>query len=140
MPCCSPWPGIGSATSPSCGTRGGGPRSPNSVEDEGIDTAAASTDAGAASAPKDPPSLDAADAGLALRYLPEIAVIVAVHLAPDVLGEAIAAAGWALISSVVVLPEGKEPPADLPDNAVTLAAAELTSPAWAPRSGDMPRK
>jgi hypothetical protein len=68
--------------------------------------------------------LDPADAGLALRYLPEIAVIVAVYLAPDVLGEAIAAAGWADTSLVVVVPEGHEPPADLPNNAVTLAAAD----------------
>jgi pfkB family carbohydrate kinase len=95
-----------------------------SVEDEGVDTAAASTDVGVASTPKDPPRLDAADAGLALRYLPDIAVIVVVHLPPDVLGEAIAAAGWADSSLVVVLPDGEEPPVDLPDDAVTLAAAD----------------
>jgi hypothetical protein len=68
--------------------------------------------------------LDAGDAGLALRYLPEIAVIVAVHAPADVLVEAVAAAGWADTSLVVVLPEGVDPPAELPDTAVTLAALD----------------
>ena len=96
-----------------------------SRDDESLETATKATDAGLASASaEDAPSLDAADASLALRYLPEIAVIVAVHVAPDVLSEAIAAAGWAETSLVVVEPDEQEPSADLPDNAVTLAAAD----------------
>ena len=96
-----------------------------SHEDVAVDSATAASDADTASTPtEDAPSLEAADASLALRYLPEIAVIVAVHLPPDVLSEAIAAAGWADTSLVVVVPDGQEPPAELPDNAVTLAAAD----------------
>ena len=78
--------------------------------------AAQPADAGAS------PTLEAADAGLALRYLPEISVIVAVHLAPDVLAEAAAAAGWAETSLVVVVPADSGPPDGLPKGAVTLAA------------------
>jgi hypothetical protein len=72
----------------------------------------------------DPPTLEAADAGLALRYLPEISVIVAVHQPPEVLVEAAAAAGWAETSLVVVVPLKKGPPDGLPDRAVSLAAAD----------------
>jgi len=72
----------------------------------------------------DPPTLEAADVGLALRYLPEIAVIVSVHLGSDVLSEAIAAAGWAETSLVVVVPAGDGPPDGLPERAVTLSAAD----------------
>jgi sugar/nucleoside kinase (ribokinase family) len=70
------------------------------------------------------PTLEAADAGLALRYLPEISVIVAVHLAPEVLTEAAAAAGWAETSLVVVVPADGGPPDGLPAGAVTLAVAD----------------
>jgi hypothetical protein len=72
----------------------------------------------------DSPTLEAADASLALRYLPEISVIVAVHLAPEVLTEAAAAAGWAETSLVVVVAADGGPPDDLPAGAVTLAAAD----------------
>ena len=96
-----------------------------SILDEAVDAVAETADASPASSPADdPPLLDAADAGLALHYLPEIAVIVAVHLPPEVLAEVILAAGWASTSLVVIVPEGKEPPADLPKDAVTLAAID----------------
>jgi hypothetical protein len=96
-----------------------------SRDDEAVESATEATQAGITSASaEDTPSLEAADASLALRYLPEIEVIVAVHLAPDVLAEAIAAAGWAETSLVVVVPDGQEPSANLPDKAVTLAAAD----------------
>ncbi len=81
-------------------------------------------DAADAEAVSEGTSLDAGDAGLALRYLPEIAVIVAVHPPADVLVEAVAAAGWADTSLVIVLPEGAEPPTGLPHDAVTLAARD----------------
>ncbi len=80
-----------------------------------------------ASEPKgagDAPTLEAADVGLALRYLPEIAVIVAVHLPPDVLAEAAAAAGWAETSLLVIVPADDTPLDGLPERAVTLAAAD----------------
>lgn len=85
-------------------------------------TEADQPDAGS-SGPGDAP-LDPADAGLALRYLPEIAVIVAVHLPDDVLAEAVAAAGWAETSLIVVVPSEEAAPADVPPGAVTLAAAD----------------
>lgn len=72
----------------------------------------------------DAPTLEAADVGLALRYLPEIAVIVSVHLPPDVLAEAAAAAGWAETSLLVIVPADDTPLDGLPERAVTLAAAD----------------
>ena len=64
--------------------------------------------------------LEAADVNLALRYLPQIGVIVAVHLPDDVLAEAVAAATWADTALVVIVPAGASVPADLPPTAVTL--------------------
>lgn len=69
----------------------------------------------------DGPVLDAADAGLALRYLPEIAVVVAVHVDSDVLREAIAAAGWTDTTLLVVVPADGATPDDIPPHTVTLA-------------------
>ena len=97
--------------------------------DERVDVEAreaATADVGAAepAGSGESPTLEAADAGLALRYLPEISVIVAVHLAPGVLAEAAAAAGWADTSLVVVVPADGVPPDGLPAGAVTLAAAD----------------
>lgn len=86
--------------------------------DADVDSAAEPKDAG------DAPTLEAADVGLALRYLPEIAVIVAIHLPPDVLAEAAAAAGWAETSLLVIVPTDDTPPDGLPERAVTLAAAD----------------
>jgi ribokinase len=95
-------------------------------DDEAIDPDSGDPSVGAdQSASSDRPALEAADVGLALRYLPEIAVIVAVHLAGDLLNEAIAAAGWADTSLVVIVPEEKEPPGELQANAVTVAAGDL---------------
>jgi hypothetical protein len=92
--------------------------------DEPIDADAGDGPPAASGDVADAPTLDAADVGLALRYLPEIAVIVPVHLPTDVLAEAIAAAGWAETSLVVVVPADDEPPDGLPGRAVTLAAAD----------------
>jgi sugar/nucleoside kinase (ribokinase family) len=105
-------------------------------DDEAIDADSGDPTSGAdQAASPDPTAFEAADAGLALRYLPEVAVIVAVHLAPDVLGEAISAAGWADTSMVVVVGEGQEPPADLPGSAVTLAANDLDDSGVGPAIG-----
>jgi hypothetical protein len=92
--------------------------------DEPIDADPGEASAPASDAASAPPTLEAADVGLALRYLPEIAVIVPVHLPPDVLAEAIAAAGWAETSLIVVVPAGDGPPDGLPGRAVTLAAPD----------------
>jgi hypothetical protein len=69
---------------------------------------------------RDAPHLEAADANLALRYLPQIGVVVAVHLPDDVLAEAIAAATWAETALVVIVPPGAAVPTGLPPTAVTL--------------------
>lgn len=71
------------------------------------------------------PGLEPADANLALRYLPEMGVVVAVHLDLGVLAEAVAAAAWADASLIVVVPPGSGVPAGVPSDAVTL---ELDDP------------
>lgn len=92
--------------------------------DEPIDGDAGEASAAASADASEAPTLEAADVGLALRYLPEIAVIVPVHLPSDVLAEAIAAAGWAETSLVVVVPADDGSPEGLPERAVTLAASD----------------
>lgn len=72
----------------------------------------------------EPPALDAADVDLALRYLPEIAVIVAVHLGGEILAEAADATDWAQTSLIVVVPVDGSAPDGLPMGAVTLAVAD----------------
>jgi len=106
------------------------------AEDEPIDVDGSETtldpdaaDVGAAEAAgqvavPEGPALEAADVGLALRYLPELAVIVTVHVTPDVVDEAGAAAGWAQTSLIVVLRPGEAVPEDLPEHAVAVAVAD----------------
>ena len=77
-------------------------------------------DTPAAPAALEGPLLEAADANLALRYLPQVGVIVAIHLPDDVLAEAIAAASWAETSLIVIVPSGASVPTGLPPTAVTL--------------------
>jgi hypothetical protein len=77
-----------------------------------------------AAPPAQAPELDAADVGLALRYLPELGVIVAAHIAADVIAEAVSAAGWARTALIVVLPSGGASPDDLPPGALVLEADE----------------
>lgn len=86
--------------------------------DPGPETGAPTTDIGSSGAP----ALDAADVGLALRYLPELAVIVAVHQPEDVLREAAAASRWAETSLIVVVAPNEIAPAFLPDGALVVAA------------------
>ncbi|HEY7701441.1 MAG TPA: hypothetical protein VIB02_03940 [Candidatus Limnocylindrales bacterium] len=74
----------------------------------------------AADAPPLEPVLEGPDANLALRYLPQLGVIVAVHATPDVLSEAVAAASWAETALIVVVPAGATVPEGLPASAVTL--------------------
>jgi sugar/nucleoside kinase (ribokinase family) len=69
------------------------------------------------------PVLDAADAGLALRYLADYRVIVLAHqLDPDLIGEVASAARWAGAHLVIVTPPGVTQAETLPDSALVVAA------------------
>ncbi|HUP54510.1 MAG TPA: hypothetical protein VM408_03300, partial [Methylomirabilota bacterium] len=82
------------------------------------------TAATAAAALDDPgPTLDAADISLALRYLTNFEVLVAVHAAPDLLAEAISAASWSGARLVVVVPPETDVPPGLSTDALVVAAA-----------------
>jgi hypothetical protein len=70
------------------------------------------------------PALEAADVGLALRYLPELAVIVTVHVTPGVIDEAVAASSWAETSLIVVLRPEEPVQEGLPEQAVVVAVAD----------------
>jgi hypothetical protein len=85
-------------------------------------TEGAATEAMATSA--EGPVLDAADVGLALRYLPELAVIVAVHASPEVLEETVAASGWAQTALIVVARPEAVAPEGLPETATVVAVAD----------------
>jgi sugar/nucleoside kinase (ribokinase family) len=81
------------------------------------------------------PVLDAADAGLALRYLADYRVIVLAHmLDPDLIGEVVSAARWAGAHLVIVTPPDFTSAASLPDSALVVAA-EVDAEAIASRLG-----
>jgi hypothetical protein len=69
------------------------------------------------------PTLDAADISLALRYLTDFGVLVAVHPTTELLAEAVSAAGWAGARLVVVLEPDGDVPAGVPADALVVAAA-----------------
>ena len=73
--------------------------------------------------PDPPPTLDAADIALALRYLTDFEVLVAVHPSPDLLAEAVAAAAWTGARLVVVVEPETDVPAGVPADALVVAAA-----------------
>jgi hypothetical protein len=86
-------------------------------------------DVAAAPAPAPPstaegPVLEAADVGLALRYLPELAVIVTVQATADVVEEAVAASGWAQTALIVVVSPDAAAPDGLPEGAIAVAVAD----------------
>lgn len=68
------------------------------------------------------PALDHADVGLALRYLTEYRVVVAVHPSAEVAGEAIVAADWARAHAVVVTRPDEPIPATVPPGTLVLEA------------------
>jgi sugar/nucleoside kinase (ribokinase family) len=72
----------------------------------------------------DAPGLEAADVGLALRYLTDYRVIVTTHAAPAIVAEAAAAADWAAAHLVVVTTPEEAPPAALPASAVVVESAD----------------
>jgi hypothetical protein len=84
------------------------------------------TDPRAATSPSltEVPVLEAADVGLALRYLPELAVIVTVHTTADVVEEAVAASGWAQTALIVVVSPDAAAPYGLPETATVVAVAD----------------
>jgi sugar/nucleoside kinase (ribokinase family) len=84
----------------------------------------AATEAPAPVSATESPVLDAADVGLALRYLPELAVIVTVHASPEVVEEAVAASGWAQTALIVVVSPDAAAPEGLPEAATAVAVAD----------------
>jgi hypothetical protein len=96
------------------------------VEEE-PDPAADPKDAGSAADGALPadlrPTLDAADIALALRYLTDFEVLVAVHPSSELLAEAVSAAGWAGARLVVVVEAEGDVPAGVPAEALVVAAA-----------------
>ena len=68
--------------------------------------------------------LEAADVALALRYLTDYRVVVAVHPSPGVAREAIAAADWAGAGFVLVTAADAELPAGLPSSALVVGVGE----------------
>jgi sugar/nucleoside kinase (ribokinase family) len=78
----------------------------------------------AAASATESPVLDAADVGLALRYLPELAVIVTVHTSADVVEEAVAASGWAQTALIVVVSPDAAAPEGLPEAVTVVAVAD----------------
>jgi hypothetical protein len=72
-----------------------------------------------------PPTLDAADVGLAMRYLADYRVIVVVHpMDAGIVREVVAATSWASAHLVCVTLPDVPVPTDLPADAVVLAAAD----------------
>lgn len=71
------------------------------------------------------PTLDAADVGLAMRYLDDYRVIVVVHPLDDgVVREVVAATDWASAHLVVISEPASPVPGDLPADAVLLAVPD----------------
>ena len=105
------------------------PADPSLDEGAGGRTEARSDAAGDATAdPQEPardapPTLDAADIALALRYLTDFEVLVAVHPSADLLAEAVAAAGWGGARVVVVVEPDTDVPPGVPADALVVAAA-----------------
>jgi hypothetical protein len=102
------------------------PDEPTDPADPSVDSAPAGDVEGppATAAPDDPePALDAADISLALRYLTDFEVLVAVHASSELLAEAVSAASWSGARLVVVVEPETDVPAGLPADALVVAAA-----------------
>ena len=74
--------------------------------------------------PAGAPALDPADVGLALRYLTEYRVVVAVHAPAGIVTEATGAADWAGAHLVLVTDPGDPVPADVPPGALVIEAVD----------------
>ncbi len=95
-------------------------------ETEPVDPDASSdaSDAASAGPTAEEPTLDAGDVGLALRYLTDFRVVVAIHPSDGVLAETVAAAAYGGAHLVVVRAGESPSPSDvaLPTDALVLAA------------------
>jgi len=102
---------------------------PDEPTDPATDEATEATATAADGTAEDPPNadlrptLDAADVSLALRYLTDFGVLVAVHPSSELLAEAVSAAGWASARLVVVLESEGDVPDGMPADALVVAAA-----------------
>jgi len=81
------------------------------------------------------PALDAADVALALQYLTEFEVLVAVHASPELLAEAISAARYSGARLVVVVRQESDVPSGVPADALVVAAAADDAAGVGPRIG-----
>jgi hypothetical protein len=98
--------------------------SPPAGDGDAAATPADATPSAPPDSPNDPePTLDAADISLALRYLTDFEVLVAVHASADLLAEAVSAASWSGARLVVVVQPETDVPAGLPADALVVAAA-----------------
>ncbi len=70
------------------------------------------------------PALDVDDVGLALRYLTEFQVVVAIHPSGGIAQEAAAAAAWGNAHLVMVMRPGDAAPPGIPPRSVVLEAAD----------------
>jgi sugar/nucleoside kinase (ribokinase family) len=99
--------------------------------DGALDPAPPETAAATATAADLAPVLEPADVALALRYVTDFGVVVAVHAAPQVLAEAVAASAWAEAHLVVVVEPGSGIPDGLAPDALVLELAETGDTAGA---------
>jgi len=121
------------------------PNEPTDPADPALDAAADGSGGDAADTEPEPaspaspsdtdPTLDAADVALALQYLTEFEVLVAVHAAPELLAEAISAARYSGARLVVVVPEESDIPTGVPADALVVAAAADDAEGVGPRIG-----
>jgi hypothetical protein len=81
------------------------------------------------------PTLDAADVALALEYLTDFEVLVAVHASPELVAEAISAARYSGARLVVVVPQESDVPSGVPADALVVAAAADDAEGVGPRIG-----
>ncbi len=119
---------------------------PLEVDPDAIDTDAIDPDApiGDDSAPSndvtetfDGPVLDPADVGLALRYLADYRILVAVHPSADVAGAVMVAADWAGAQAVIVTGPGEPIPPTVPPGTLVVEAqaGDGSAPGLANRLG-----
>jgi sugar/nucleoside kinase (ribokinase family) len=74
--------------------------------------------------PADGPHLDPLDTGLALQYLTDQSVLVAVHPSVDVLRQAVAAADWSGAHLVIVIRPGDQIVSEVPAGALVLSSGD----------------